>query len=711
MRAKIIPRVISHFTNAPRRREWLGDLVEPPARLGFFGIRLRRLWHAVWRRMKLPNYQQTGSALLFLIAPTAAWWIIQPTPSFLWVPSIVSEVVRWIVDGLSILREHLRPWATPIEEAAGLLLAVQASLTALAVPIVLLAVEVGDDDATPYATTPDVVVNQTPIMPLVVLAFGGLLRLLARIVTPGGLLSSVFDVVVVAATSTLLAVVLIQALRLRRQPLWVKTQAKQLVLERFEEAVSGSIRYRRMNAELARRASELRIEFSPSGTLRPSIESRVPLSVGTVGILADIDMATLEQFRRNLTRRDETELLSDNEPTSTTALEGPVVCLLKGVGDRIGRADDPVVALDSSVFRGTQSRSAERALRDALYVSSQPSPSANVRSLLQRTRRRAMASIRQGDTAGLADALDLYSDLAERFVETLATAGLRYSLEGVSRERSAGTWGWEELAWIREDYSDLLDEGLRHERRQLLERLLVFPTRVASIGIAKGDFALFSSFLRWAPLRIYDARREVPEGSPLHEYLSDQSWRQLIQFGQLVLSAGVRGERSESRLQTIEDAALGVVQVFNELLRTSFERRDRELFGVFIRALSSTVEWYQTSTGRDSTVYSVFKERGDQLRFGMAAWILRSYARGEIEKADLAEWRRLIGPLGDRTRVVSLLDDVMRDDVQSLFGWTWWRLDVEPGRLMSMGYDNLDEFDWVAILELLDLRIGGGRGD
>lgn len=663
--------------------------------------------------MKQSSYRQTAGAVLFLLAPTAIWWIVQPTPSFLWVPSAVSDVVGWLNECLSVVREYARPWKDPIEGAADSLLTVQASLTALAVPIVLLAVEIGDDDSTPYATTPDVVLSRTPTMPLVVLAFGGLVRLLARSAVPGGVLSGAYDLTMVAATSALLALVLLRALSLRRQPLWVRTQARRLVLDRFEEAVSGSVRHRLMNTELARRAADLRIEFAPPGTFGPTTESRVALRVGSSGTLADIDLLALARFRENLTRLEEAEaeLLSDEGPTGATALEGPVVWLLRGVGDRIDRADDPVVALDARVFRTIQSRSVERDLRDALYISDQPSLSADVRSLLQRTRRRAMDSIRQGDTAGLADALDLYSDLAKRFVETLARAGLRYSLEGVAQERSAGVWGWEELAWIREDYAVLLDEGLRHERKQVLEKLLGFPTRVASIGIAKGDLALFSSFLRWAPLRIYDARRDVPKDSPLHEYLSDQSWRQLLEFGQLVLSAGVRSDRSETRLRAVEDAALGVVQVFNELLRTSFERRDQELFGVFIRALGSTVEWYETATGRDSTVYSVFKERGDQLRFGMAAWILRAYAKGEIDKPDLEQWREQIGPLGDRRRVLSLLDEVLRDDVQSLFGWSWWRLGFEPGRIMSLGYDNLDEFDWVAVLELLRLRTRSGRGE
>jgi hypothetical protein len=100
-----------------------------------------------------------------------------------------------------------------------------------------------------------------------------------------------------------------------------------------------------------------------------------------------------------------------------------------------------------------------------------------------------------------------YLDLAEIFLETIHAYGGGYSAEQAQKERGNFFQGWDEIRWLRQDLTELIQIASDSENKDIISDITSLPTSIAIRAFHAKDHFLFQEFLSFKSYIYYGSRQ------------------------------------------------------------------------------------------------------------------------------------------------------------------------------------------------------------
>ncbi len=355
-------------------------------------------------------------------------------------------------------------------------------------------------------------------------------------------------------------------------------------------------------------------------------------------------------------------------------------------------------------------------------------PSSDARREVARLRRSTINAIRDRNEDIVDDNLDLYRQLVVAFIKRLHSYGATFDRKQATREASAFPGqGWPELDWIADDYRDLLEEAFANPHRGILGSVLYFPTSIGAVSLQHGDYFTFYRIVLAFPGPSYVWASRLSDQA-LREFAIDRIPRYLSEFSRFHVAPVFERTQRLEEVQRLGEIWEGLIVVFSDLLKASFEKTDLQSFRSFIVGLNGLFDhiadsipgfqnWLmlrdsprfgETTTPERSALYDAIREVLERLellsnvaRLGVNAWITQRFASDQIESPAFSTWFGTCGTFGDLPKLTRTFLSARAFETQDLMRWSWWALEGVENEVVNI---NLDHYlDRVYLLHGLNL--------
>ncbi|MBK7207263.1 MAG: hypothetical protein IPH91_03135 [Elusimicrobia bacterium] len=325
----------------------------------------------------------------------------------------------------------------------------------------------------------------------------------------------------------------------------------------------------------------------------------------------------------------------------------------------------------------------------------------------------------------------MYVSFAEAFLERLNAYGGGYSHKQAREERTAIMGGWTEVRWLYDGVREIYLKAVDTQNQQIISEVIYLPIAIAARAIDWGDqyvyqeFIKFPSFLYWLGLK-----QEKPD---VREFMVHRSWTYLREMADFYIESRLRRkERSPQFIPVFKDFAIPVLAVFQELLKTAFDKNQtghfremlKELNGLFrhfnpehdhpdASEIRRSLDFIRDENEKEKAkgrlalqeerekASAEIRSKRQEVIFGLSAWILEQchQRRGEAPK----EFFDLIAPHlpTDLVKLTDLFMTIRDFEVEDFWGWDNWEM-PEAGEVYHVDFHSkLDRLYCVKALQIL----------
>lgn len=375
--------------------------------------------------------------------------------------------------------------------------------------------------------------------------------------------------------------------------------------ERIERSIYESIRERIGNTILLSKVGkdkEIKIEYTLSKRwIAESVQNYFFIESVEDGWLSDINLGKLKELVELLessAQRSEFSLYETTSPLSgesrdsgtyqrqPQAIPVKMVYLLKRYGEHLSpdsifqRDSKAILALPKEFQHDTKLVKHIRSEVSKIFLFKKGGPvSATFRKELQGTKEQLVAAIKSTSLVSVEELKQIYLDIAETFLEILNRFGGGYSAEQARSESGSLFDGWSEVRWLNGDIRELMTIAIETRNRDIITEIIYLPIAVASRALQVKDHFLFQEFTRFSQT-IYYLTEEMEEGK-LKSFITERSWRYLTELTKYYIESELRDDDNYENIKDIkefEDFGLDIFRVFQNLLKSTFERRDIKTF-------------------------------------------------------------------------------------------------------------------------------------
>jgi hypothetical protein len=319
---------------------------------------------------------------------------------------------------------------------------------------------------------------------------------------------------------------------------------------------------------------------------------------------------------------------------------------------------------------------------------------------VENLRSRATRAVEERKPSELSEYLEVYEDVLRHYaihIEGYSPDVIATAFDGLM----SGYWRPDSV--LRREVRNLGRRAILADDRDLVESMLYLPIRVLRTARTERRLDLFKRFAKLY-LSFYEDAQGLPPDSTSREYIVDRCWRHLRDFVNWVSFKSF--DRVSRPLDIKQDAsyAATALEVFSSLIKRTLNHKDYDSFRTFVdgfddllRDLPSTRTKLRSGRRRierktdkqddqsPKTLYATqaLAEAEDAVeellelkmtvRFGLAAWLLDLYKRGELER-DQAQ--RFIAKLASHFKDLEELHDIYlgtrEKEWEETFNWTMW---------------------------------------
>ncbi len=344
--------------------------------------------------------------------------------------------------------------------------------------------------------------------------------------------------------------------------------------------------------------------------------------------------------------------------------------ILKGFHDRVTSENDTLISVDGRLVHRGQEEKLNKIARQIFKIKEADNFSEEVHHDLSGIKDQFLAAIKNKRLGLIKDYIEIYTRLAESFLENMEELGHPYSHKQALQERSSMLGGWTEIRWLIYDIRDIYDAAMATHQADIIIEISFLPIRIMTIAIKFRDHFLFQEFIQLHPLLYPYALKEKDDD--IKKIMIDRSWRYLKEISDFHIKYKVEGTEKK-------EYAIDIYYTFQTLLKKSFDKKDIDSFKKF----------------RD-VVSELFPEEGikplmDQMLFGLASYIFDQFKSNKDDSKLKAFYNEIKISLPDSIeKVTEVFLNTHDFDVTSFWKWGRWYLKIE------------DKFQWVPILEILE---------
>lgn len=461
------------------------------------------------------------------------------------------------------------------------------------------------------------------------------------------------------------------------------------------------------------------------------------------GIIKDINMQKLEEFAKTVEKesnkngysfyKDKKIIIPENsheevelhdEPEKKEFHTDPNRYLLKKFKDQIVDNNNSVLCISKNSIKDKKIlRKLGNLVNEIFIVKKDEEFSERIRIELRNIKDQVIQDIKEEKIGRLENFRSIYIALAEEFIESMKDFSGDYSLGKYSDIDSEFFGGRNlEIKWILEDVYDIVEAAFKSRVKKIIVSIASLPISISRRAIDFLDYNIFNKFNHFSLLFYKYAKQEKdPE---LKEFLIDRSWRHLRETADLFI--GYELEKKALKIKTVnklKDFAIGILFVFQNLLKRAYDDKELEFFKLYISKLNLLFKNFQPSKDYDisdfdpnlpkdpdkfeyqKNLIKVEEEislRKKQLLFGISSWILNDY-RNEQKNKEILEFYNIIYPFfgADLVKFTELFLSCHLHETEDFWQWDIWEI-IPEGQVKFIDvHSKLEWFYCIKSLQIL----------
>lgn len=670
---------------------------------------LKQLTRCEMNRRRPPK---TFSEKLGLNVPS--WKAIIFVAIILAVSVLMSVVLSAILPGLLFVKT-----ADSLREYYLTMWQVQVAIAGVALPLLIVVIEFSKDQRQAAARRPEALIRDTRVFPTIAFALAGTVRL-------GIDLSLFFNesvfwfdfVIVFVGTIIFTIIVYMRMLLILFSPLKMQISSLNLIQSQMDKQLDGTIEQRVANNILLKKLKELGLEL---WLLPPDIdkeEQYIILRFQGTGIVSDINLSGLERFIKRLPRlktENQAVLRNGDELDKGKSLHEQAprqnIWWMKQYGSLITNQNNGIIRLDKSQFDTSNSSDLEAQLSKIISVLKEDKGN-ELRLELSYIRDSLMDSIRDCKTGAVQESLEIYKELVTTFLDKLQQWEAVYNREQAIRETNSLRGGWGEIEWISDDLREIIDRALKEEYTGVLQEVLYFPIKLASLAFQRRDYYIFHQFLRWVPYYYYSAFNMKDRRAK--EFVLTRCSMYPADTLRYLVIPDIERSKNEKEIDNCSDFAREIILVFNSLLKSAYDKKDVAQFKGFSDTISSTFEsYFRHHQGHEVTgiefqlkysttetqkakldrqlaiekahlqVVKRLDEAIQTIHYGLHAWVLHEYISDKIDSNNFKQWHEVFPRLDNLENCWAAFSLASKQGNKDDYGWSFWESEEHIPRYSS----------------------------
>ncbi len=531
-----------------------------------------------------------------------------------------------------------------------------------------------------------------------------------------------------------------------------------LLKDRIEQSIDLGMNERYADNLLIQRLGENKIELTYNPFLMSDEEeTHHAFSADTAGVVKDIRLDKLDEFAKLAESeankngfsfykdKPRPPTLSAGDPASTPSSSATRnyttvrQFLVKKYADRVEFKDRDesgnmiLLAVEKrSVTDKGVLKKLQKLAQEAFIIGKEDNFSEEVNLELAGLKDQFITAIVEKKLGKIDDLRKTYLSLSESFLEMITRCGGGFSYDQAKQERGNLFGGQLNIGWLEDSIQDIVEKAVESRDREIISTVIYLPMAIATRAIKYGDQYLYQVFVRF-PSRVYWLATTTEGLAPsLREFMIDRSWRHLKEITDYYIENQLTRKIGDAKkLTEYADFSIPVFQTFQDLIKTAFDKRDRDSFKEFLSQLNtlyrhlirdqefSRYSEYDLESARTDEEKKILQEKLDlqkarqdatekiqrrkqQLVFGMATWIFEMVRLHQNDTELRAYYNDIKNYLPHEIKELTTLYSSARDfDVERFWNWDNWEL-IPDGEVHTIDFNSkLDRLYAVNALTLL----------
>lgn len=426
------------------------------------------------------------------------------------------------------------------------------------------------------------------------------------------------------------------------------------------------------------------------------------------GTVLNIKIGDLEKLVATLSRAINDTISAENTGSTNagnTKVKQEPVCYLKPMLGYKIEAGETLFEIKKSVADRIDIKKVAKIAQDVFIIKKDDSE-IEARIEISKLKDRCISAINNQQTGDLEKIIRLYVDLVKEFFKYFSSYhGGCFSSEQAKQERGSFFDKLKPLDWLSKDIWEIFERGINSEDINIIRDVAYLPILLIQQAIESKDHLIFQEFIYFSRV-LYERACELLEKGKKKEadIMFDRTWRYLKELSTYHLESKLKDENYPE--QDFKDYYIQILKTFQELLKSSFDKKDFDNFEKFLSVTSGLFDRLDRPYfGLDTEkVYDFLSDKRQEMLFGLASWILSIFRNTKdfaIKRFYDAVQNKLPTKIEEFTEVFLRTHDFKTEDY---WGWDWWESRPDEGVHTINVLEKLEQFFVIRSLSLLRSR-------
>lgn len=628
------------------------------------------------------------------------------------------EVGALVTTGL-VIASALIAWrstntAAPHDQLLSILtglLSAQASLAAIALPLLVFVIEgARHDSMDALSRSHEVLLRRTAVLPILCAALGGIVAMafsLASGAVPGH--AWLFAAILLGTVvGTVFA--FYRSVALISSPVRLRRATVDVLKEKMKTAVEESLDLHLGNEYLKQITEEAGLLFSPYSRWLPADPEVFNVTVKGEGVLTDFDVYRLRDLLQSL---EHWSLRSEQSSAAPTVLnlqpsiivDPPPPQWTVALGSLV-TSDTPALQLSKRHYDALRAHEVSASLSKLITFSAEQPP---IEAELSHARDIVLASLRGGLRERVLEHCALYESLVHQYMKTARDRGARAQAESAASLSTA-------LNWVERHLTEIIEEAVAVGSMYDVQEVVGVAYGLALQAVTERDLETYKRFINLLE-HVYrrSATLTTAQGMAACEAVAFRFSE--MSNAKLATTFGQEPVANQRRL--LLDFWRHLFLRLMRLMKEAVDQRRLDSYVRLSRALDDALDEF--AIARTSRFENGIREVGESpgirqvqyfARLGAVAWALRRYQRGLLAPAEIGALLATEVPaLGGAETLWRQIDEALRPEVEERLQWSHWIL-FEEERPAGVGVIDFTHYLWLlfALAGLTTLQRQPDRG-
>lgn len=458
------------------------------------------------------------------------------------------------------------------------------------------------------------------------------------------------------------------------------------------------------------------IQFSPFPPFNK--KEYVQIKSQKSGLFADFRFSRLAKFLTELQKllpEDKTlsENISDTENTKVkAATKEPYCYLAPRFYSKLKESDNTLFWVKKDILKeGDKERLSELAQKIFKIKKTIKFDPEETRNQILKVKARCIKAINEQKIDELHGVVNIYIDLINDFYRYLEPYGGGFSEKQAKDMRTEIFFGsFRFIDWLSRDIKEIFDKGIQSKNKSIVREVAYLPIVLVRYAIDHKDHLIFQEF-SYYPNWLYRhaVKDKQDRNEELADFMFDRTWRYLKELSDYYLEPKLEEDYPKDEFKNF---VVGILKIFQNLLKTSLEKRDIINFGKFLSVtagLFRNLDNFHKSYKQDPSenIFYFLDKKRKQMFFGLTSWTLFLLERDK-QNLKLKEFYNEISSKlpSDIKKFTEIFIESHDFKTEDFWGWDNWEMqEKEEGEVHTIQVlEKLEKFYAVRVLVLLSSK-------